>query len=227
MKKLYISTKPYEIGKSREKGELDLLELADKADKEGAWDFSHDRSCWYNLAVGHAVLESGGLEVKKDIKDHSPYGRRVTHYHTHPYCIEKKIIQLLESGTKSKHIHEKFSSEYFKTVSALITCIPSALSIYGRSYNPNDIRSAVIDIKNSPGCELDFAVASGSGVMRYSIQDTDLAEVFYARAHMKIAVERARETWQKKGQCISIAYIVDEMNWFLRDIMKFEFIPKN
>ena len=228
MKKLYISTKPYEIRKSREKGELDLLELADKSKKEGAWAFLHDRTCWHNITIGHKVLENDRLSVATDVKDYSIYGRRVTHYHTHPYCVEERYRQCFESLAKLMRNYEQQGLEFMKTASALMNCFPSALSLaWGAEPNNNDVGMSVYAMKNSQGCELDFAVVSASGVMRYNIHDMQIAEFQYADAHDHIISRRARHIRKRNGKSEVIAEVVDSMNCRLEDIMTFEFIPRN
>ena len=169
-KKLFLSKKPYVLLKAREDGEAELEALAAKAKLEGAWLYAFDTGAWINLTAGYSSENSRfgvSYQVQQRSIDLTDFGKRFTHYHTHPRGAVDHLRRLIRKHIKSIDFvlnHHQFGLvsgyEIYKYLQSVIN-IPSSIDI--KSYFD-------LKIKN-PYVELDFVIISPFG---YTITRIDL-----------------------------------------------------
>ncbi|MDP3989845.1 MAG: hypothetical protein Q8Q01_01420 [archaeon] len=163
-KKLFLSTEPYFIKRSREDEERDLEELVDTEENEGVWLFDAKGSRWYNLVQRQSKLEENGEIVElscETIPLEAVDGMQLkvencSHYHTHPLKIGeifKRQIKQRET-TSDKPLSEK-EKRFIDCSVAINLSLPSL----------DDIRTYKNILKRLPVLEIDFRIASPHGLI--------------------------------------------------------------
>lgn len=158
-KKLYLSTKPYFLKRSREDGEKDLEKLVDTSNCEGCWLFDIDNSVWLNLvsATEQIPHDKGinGLRAKLFPIDFT-YFESFSHYHFHPKTKEDELKQTMAYSTNQK------AKEIMENYAAISLAIPSS----------KDISEYLKIIRKKPSF-VDFKIASPRGIITINFDKLD------------------------------------------------------
>ena len=189
-KRLYLSTKPYFMGRDLESGEKDLERLVDSGKVEGAWIFNSDNSIWFNIGYRTAPnrMSCYGLDLEKmNINS-------ATHYHTHP-----KI-----AGKRRPITNRTLDVRFDPKIESVGRAIPS----------PLDIESYIDIVRYNPKCDIDFRIASSEGIITVDFADArGYAATLYRRIINKILPEVA---FSFKDTRLGISNMVDVINQEMR-----------
>ncbi len=162
---LYLSDRPYAMGKSRAAGEDDLIALAQSGTaEEGAWLFAEDSQAWLN-ARHEALTAPGKSVVHVRLLDLAQLGRLVSSYHIHPQaCIDHQAEslwkQMLSEGA-GEMPQEKQAElmEVCRSVSVISAALPSHL----------DVDMAASYLQVSGECDADFRIVSPQYITTFTL----------------------------------------------------------
>jgi hypothetical protein len=216
-RKLHLSNSPYMIKKDKEQGEKELTDLVNSANREGAWVYSHDDSYWYN--IGYSTFRTkqteergSSLGVMTYSMDFSQLGNQVTHYHIHPFCMEREISDSLILGGRSQGIDEKDGkrwnglNEFARTLAAVRASFPMN----------KDVETYLDTLRDNPNCQIDFKVVSSHGITTVNIDPTKdtLSNILqrYQIAFKNIILDRAVELYSDKDPNSAIDTAVNTLN---------------
>lgn len=166
-RRLFPSSKPYHMNKSREEGERELERLADSEKYEGSWIFLPATSQWVNFC-SNIFERQADLPTTKI----SNLGNDLTHYHTHQTKGRSKkeqkekltrcyldVLRNNPDRTALQKVQDAESLE--KEVSATGHALPSS----------QDIKAYITLTKENPKCKLDFKIASSRGTITVKIDE--------------------------------------------------------
>ena len=177
-RKLHLSNEFYCLKRSREKGEMDLLRLAEREYIEGTWYYLEDFGQWYNVTV--QALDDFAVVFAE--LDFDSFGKSleglVSHYHIHPKKSYYKYLRDIEKLSKKSNPSCKsrpFLSDYKKKITALLFGLPSLL----------DMDVFVDLVTSSSKLKQDFRVISHLGKVTVRIYSVEEALMKY-RALRKV-----------------------------------------
>ena len=151
--RLYVSTKPYFLKRSRGEGEKDLERLVDTSKSEDCWLFDSNNSLWYNLAyateeIPHEKEGINGLRTKILPLDLTNF-EKTSHYHFHPKTKEEELKQI------TNHTNDQRTREVMANYATFDLAIPSS----------QDISQYLTILKENPTSSVDFRIASPRGII--------------------------------------------------------------
>ena len=174
-KRLFLSTKPYYLERTREQGEGDLERLASTKTQECIWLFYEESCDWFNLG-----LEGGKVNTKEDgnefyILSFFPVfqseSSRVSHYHTHPKLAEKLEIPLVESRLRND------SDEKIKNSDKIPQFARNLTASWMAEPSIEDIKTYSEISHKYPNLDIDFRIASPYGITIVEIGTSNPGEI--------------------------------------------------
>lgn len=162
---LYLSDRPYAMGKSRAAGEDDLIALAQSgAAEEGSWLFAEDGQAWLNARY-ESVTVPGKSLVNVRLLDLAQLGKFVSSYHIHPQgCIDHQAEslwkQMLSEGA-GEMPQEKQAElrEVCRSAAVIHAVLPSHLDV--------DVAASYLQVSGE--CEADFRIVSPQYITTFTL----------------------------------------------------------
>ena len=211
--KLYVSTTPYKIQKSRKEGEIDLADLAKISELEGGWLFSPLDKMWYNATQRTEQSAISRLVTMED-EGYIALGKQLSHYHIHPKCIEKPLLNLCHNIASFGA--SLLDPKYFNNFAAAFSSLPSSTKSGG------DIAASEKVIKLNPDCDLDFRITTSYGTVTLNFLDKKVKSA-YEDANMNCL--RNQKLLEEDTPEKAIENVVSQINREMQGKLELSFSP--